>query len=687
MGNDNNNDQPTFPNFPMPQGGPSSQPGTFGFPEPNMLGNQRPAANGFLFPQPNVPLMPNETINSRPSFPTPMPNSQVVPQFPMMPSHQPSCNNLIYPGPSFPQPMGNFVGPPTQQQSFFSVPQNGGIQEPLAETGPGGEFMGPMLRFSNLDLSRQLYHATVLIVSMDEECSLRPPALYLYDSGREQQIAPVKLDEFQEHSFWRYSLTVPVTLHQKQVEYALGQGGEKYTFYVQGIEETWRWSFFSCNGFSNDVDAKRQEEAGGADPLWNDMMEQHAKAPFHAMVGGGDQLYCDDVFLEPSMKAWLDIPSRKERDAVVFTPPMEEEVMEFYFKTYCSWFSQGTFATALATIPYAMVSDDHDIFDGFGSYPVRMMNSPVFQGIFKCALRCFLLFQGHTTAERGHREGHFGEKSYSWLKMFGPYTAVLGVDNRSERSIKQLLTSGSYEIMFQKLYQEIPPSCTHLMVILGIPIVYPRLSEIEDAMNGLSVVQHKLNIHKLFHKTGAFSQLVNQFGQPELLDDLCDHWTASDHLQERHEFVLKLQGFARDRSIRVSFLAGDVHLGAAGYFRSADANIPMVKDHRHMTQIVSSGIVNLPPPDMVVTMLHRSCILYQLDNYTHEEMYELFKNDVDGKDLGTSNKCLNRRNWCGVFQSKGAHEVRFVLFVEKKDSPTVPYEVLVQPLLLGNQGS
>jgi len=31
----------------------------------------------------------------------------------------------------------------------------------------------------------------------------------------------------------------------------------------------------------------------GFDPLWTDLLAKHADKPFHALVGGGDQLYCD----------------------------------------------------------------------------------------------------------------------------------------------------------------------------------------------------------------------------------------------------------------------------------------------------------------------------------------------------------------------------------------------------------
>ena len=31
----------------------------------------------------------------------------------------------------------------------------------------------------------------------------------------------------------------------------------------------------------------------GYDPVWVDLLAKHAEQPFHLLVGGGDQLYCD----------------------------------------------------------------------------------------------------------------------------------------------------------------------------------------------------------------------------------------------------------------------------------------------------------------------------------------------------------------------------------------------------------
>jgi hypothetical protein len=31
----------------------------------------------------------------------------------------------------------------------------------------------------------------------------------------------------------------------------------------------------------------------GYDPVWVDLLAKHAEKPFHLLIGGGDQLYCD----------------------------------------------------------------------------------------------------------------------------------------------------------------------------------------------------------------------------------------------------------------------------------------------------------------------------------------------------------------------------------------------------------
>lgn len=51
-----------------------------------------------------------------------------------------------------------------------------------------------------------------------------------------------------------------------------------------------------CNGFSAYVNSDDFCGPGfqtGYDPVWVDLLVHHAEKPFHLLVGGGDQLYCD----------------------------------------------------------------------------------------------------------------------------------------------------------------------------------------------------------------------------------------------------------------------------------------------------------------------------------------------------------------------------------------------------------
>lgn len=61
--------------------------------------------------------------------------------------------------------------------------------------------------------------------------------------------------------------------------------------------------------------------------------------------------------------------------------------------------------------------------------------------------------------------------------------------------------------------------------------------------------------------------------------------------------VKRFQALAAEFSVRISFLGGDVHLAAVGRFYSNPSlSIPIGADHRYMANIISSAIVNKPPP-------------------------------------------------------------------------------------------
>lgn len=67
--------------------------------------------------------------------------------------------------------------------------------------------------------------------------------------------------------------------------------------------------------------------------------------------------------------------------------------------------------------------------------------------------------------------------------------------------------------------------------------------------------------------------------------------------------------------------SGDVHLGAIGQFYSnPKLKIPKDHDYRYMTNIISSAIVNAPPPDMLADILNKRNKIHHFDADTDEDM-------------------------------------------------------------------
>lgn len=65
---------------------------------------------------------------------------------------------------------------------------------------------------------------------------------------------------------------------------------------------------------------------------------------------------------------------------------------------------------------------------------------------------------------------------------------------------------------------------------------------------------------------------------------------------------------------------GDVHLAAVGqFFSNPKLKIPKDRDHRYMANVISSAIVNTPPPEMMGDILNRR-------NKTHHLDYEVSYN-------------------------------------------------------------
>lgn len=521
--------------------------------------------------------------------------------------------------------------------------------------------------------------------------------------------------------------------------------------------------FFSCNGFSLDVDQSKYKS-----DMWVDFLRHHnaqdkissspssssltSSSHIHVMLGGGDQLYCDLVReICPPIKAWISKATTEERISAPFTPTDRLLTEQCYLSLYLSWFGQGwgqsleeyqdqlqssssqknestqsksssyqrifrtAFPKALASVPSINIFDDHDLIDGFGSYTDAIMGSPVFKGIGNTAFKYYMLFQHHSLPSdpynqpqnqnqhqllpldsepqwicdpanqpRGPYIDHISRSVYARL---GKSVAFLGLDCRTERSPDQIVYSSSYERVFARLRREISLSSStqsnnrieHLLVMLGVPIFYPRLTAAEKILKNRLVskaVRGGARFESKFGKKSSsssnnnkteeddeksstsfsFAGLLNKFdGEIDILDDMDDHWCALAHVAERQAFISQLQQLSRETSVRITILGGDVHLAALGRMYTKSLKDSPIKDHRLMLNIVSSAMTNASPSATFAKFLVHQNIPHKrkFDSETREDMVKLFNVDVDGSPLGSNKVLLPRRNWCSIIENNG----------------------------------
>ncbi|KAI9747145.1 MAG: hypothetical protein M1815_004562, partial [Lichina confinis] len=515
-------------------------------------------------------------------------------------------------------------------------------------------------------------------------------------------IAGIKLYSDPSRAFWRVDVPVPLRSVEARWHYEISNAvptagldtkpGAVKTFVVPSKHQSMRVMFQSCNGFSVGADV----EAWSGPALWHDVMRFHQERPFHVMIGGGDQIYNDGIRVDGPLKEWTGINNPKKRQDYPFSDDLRDRCDDYYFESYVRWFSTEPFASANAQIPQINIWDDHDIIDGFGSYVDHFMRCNVFRGIGGVAHKYYLLFQHHAVppfATFSSAETELGLDSVglqadtartggtyvlqdpprepSWIsgQTPGPYIpepsrsiyarlgkgmAFIGIDARTERTRHQINYPETYDLIFDRVDRELSRAggrIKHLLVLLGVPVAYPRLMWLENILRSPLIAP----IRFLNKRFGIAGGLFNNFdGQVDLLDDLDDHYTARQHKGERKMLMLRLQEIGRRHGVRVTILSGDVHLAALGRFYSKPhLGIPVFNDHRYIVNIVSSAITNQPPPAPVANMLARRNKIHRLDHDTSETLLNMFDKAPGDRPKGAaSNHCtMPSRNYAILTQT------------------------------------
>ncbi|KAK2788288.1 hypothetical protein FQN53_003822 [Emmonsiellopsis sp. PD_33] len=574
---------------------------------------------------------------------------------------------------------------------FTGPPPSSGVE--LYKVAPtNGVYFGPYLRYTNMDMERGLWLGSILLVTDAPQ----PPTIHIHQSvdlsPNPRQLKAANISVHRRWTFYKYSIELKMEDHPAKWTYAITShlGCTRYEFLVAGQHESnWRFIATSGNDFSLSVSANERARLGGVGYMWKDIMQKHVDCGgFHAHLGLGSQINADRVWKEiPSLKQWLTISGKEARKNATWTAAHEEDVTHAYFHYYTSHFDQPHLREAFAQIPHILQVDDHDIFDGFGSYPDYMQFSNMFKNIGRIGIEMYLLFQHHTTLELLRHVSDdmdlFTITGTGWhfVKYLGPSIVVVGPDCRSERNPHQVMAGPTYQGLFPKI-ATLPPSVQHCIWMISVPLIYPRLESAEHfaqtvatgkkavtgAYNALGKMTSTVagvvgakgavgsgfnSVKRAVGKSGLMGGVLSPFGDIDILDELKDQWTHDSKDLERTYLIRTLQGIAHQKSIRMTFLSGAVNCCGAGLVH--DPSHPT--NHKTMYQLISSSVVNTPPPSYVMKMLHNNKPLYIPPNGqrsvagtpsdTKEDMMEIFQTDVTGQPR-EHRKLMGRRNYVAI---------------------------------------
>ncbi|KAL1595752.1 hypothetical protein SLS60_009441 [Paraconiothyrium brasiliense] len=619
------------------------------------------------FPKGPTPLNLNEPMSPAGSFANPL----ASPAFGKTPLASPGFPTQTAGYPDGMLGMASIATPTTT--GFTGPPPVAGVDQ-YKINPTNSVYFGPYLRYTNMDIERGLWLGSILLITNTPH----PPTIHIHQSvdlsPNPRQLKANPIYTHQTWIFYRYDVELRMEEdHAAKWTYAITShlGCTRFEFLVAGRNETsWRFIAHSGNDFALNVNANERSKLGGVGYMWKDILQKNTECGgFHVQLGLGGQIYADRLWKEiPLLKQWTAMSGKENRKNAPWTAKHDEEVCHAYFHYYTSHFDQPHLREAFAQIPHILALDDHDIFDGFGSYPEYMQFSNMFKNIGRIGIEMYLLFQHHTTLEILRNVNNdmdlFTITGTGWhfIKYLGPCVTVVGPDCRSERNPHQVMAGPTYQV----------------------PVIYPRLESVEHLANSMatgkkavtgtfnmlgkmtagvagvvgakSVVGDGFNsVKKAIGKSGLMSSVLSPFGEIDLLDELRDQWTHDSKDLERTYLIRTLQGIAHNKSLRMTFFSGGVDVCGAGLVH--DPAKP--QDHKTMYQIISSSVVNAPPSNYVLRLLHNNRALYIPQNGhrsnhapsdTKEDMMEIFTQDVNGAPREYK-RLMGRRNYvaCVVY--------------------------------------
>ena len=315
-------------------------------------------------------------------------------------------------------------------------------------------------------------------------------------------------------------------------------------------------AYVSCNGQEHGDESRSLNERNA---MWQQLRLQHEQTPFHLLLHGGDQIYADQMLTsDPTLERWAGRWPHGRRK-LEFTPEMRDAAEHWLLTRYLSLICAPDVAFLSAHVPSAMMWDDHDIMDGWGSLRQWRLDSPIGQGLFDVARRMFVLFQLGSAVEQAPRVSADSEaRSFTYMLNF-PRLSIVAPDLRSQRRPDEVMDEKGWQVTESLLRSA--PTDAHVLFMSSVPVVGPRLSLVEWLLDWIPSMQ-------------------------KYEDDLRDQWQSHAH---RKSWQRLLSLLAERREISgLTILSGEIHVATRGEIVLEDGSV--------IHQLVASGIAHPTPP-------------------------------------------------------------------------------------------
>lgn len=419
--------------------------------------------------------------------------------------------------------------------------------------------------------------------------------------GITARVPPTTIEGTFQNTLFRFEFEIDPSVESETVDYVIelsntpvecASGNSRWTFVVPGQEVIPKVGFASCNG---DHKLMPPEMHSSEFIMWEKLFQAHHQEDlaysFHCLLLCGDQVYADPIWDRVPYFAKHGLNGRnstRKMSAHKINPSEKSDFIAqleaFYEELYVGCWTRPAIAKVLASVPSVMMWDDHDIFDGWGSYPKDLQNCEVFQEIYAVAKRYFELLQIRTRSNFAL----ISENHYSQRVPFRNFEMLI-LDNRSLRTRDQIMSDLQYKELedikdgsvFDQAHGELAKQRTF---IFGIPVPVAHLN-------------YKKRAEGLLGRIGwAFkNNFVKSYD-----DDALDHWDHHLHEGEQKRLIDLLFSFGDTHEPKyIHIVSGDVHSAGAGRVERGQGT-----EKRHLNQLIASPIVYHPVGKIQQKIVH-----------------------------------------------------------------------------------